>query len=143
MKSRPSFGLLVVSWYLLTPPFVGGNPDIEAPLSQWDESAKFTSLNDCSDERDRQLQGVIQEAQEISAEYKESPDQYLRDIDEFSNIEQTVTGSKCVSSEDPGLQAGEHLHSSKAHSHHVSRVRRSRKAHRKPIRSRPSRSIAQ
>jgi hypothetical protein len=131
MKPWSSFGLIIVGWYLLTPPFVGGKPDIEAPLSRWNESAKFTSLSDCGEERDRQLQNVAQEAQQIRTEYEMSSDRYLRENDEFSVIEQTVTGSKCVSSEEPGLRATE-LHSSKSHSPRVSRFRHCKKpiAHR-------------
>jgi len=63
MKPWSSPVLFAVGWYLLMPPFVGGKPDIEAPLSRWDQAATFTSLSDCSDERDRQLKNVAQEAQ--------------------------------------------------------------------------------
>jgi hypothetical protein len=52
MKPWLSPVLLAVGWYLLMPPFVGGKPDIEAPLSRWDQAATFTSLSDCSDERE-------------------------------------------------------------------------------------------
>jgi hypothetical protein len=91
--------LFIVGWYLLMPPFVGGKPDIEAPLSRWDEAAKFTSLSDCSDERDRQLKNVAQEAQQIGTEHERSAD--FGDSDQFSVVEQTVGASKCVSSEEP------------------------------------------
>ena len=69
MRSCSRIGILVAGWYLITPPFVGGNIDKKAPLSRWDEEADFTSLGDCSDERDRQLQGVTEELDEINAEY--------------------------------------------------------------------------
>jgi hypothetical protein len=95
--------LFAVSWYLLMPPFMGGKPDIEAPLSRWDQAAKFTSLNNCNDERDRQLKNVAQEAQQINKEHEQSSD--FSEGDQFSFVEQTVTASKCVSSEEPGLQA--------------------------------------
>jgi len=74
MKPWSSPALFAVGWYLLMPPFVGGKPDIEAPLSRWDQSAKFTSLSDCSDERDRQLKNVAQEAQQIGTEHEQSSD---------------------------------------------------------------------
>ena len=53
MRWGSHVGLLVAGWYLITPPFVGGNINRRAPLSQWDEEAHFPSLGDCSDERDR------------------------------------------------------------------------------------------
>src|SRR5580704_5955763 len=104
MKSCPSAGLLVVAWYLLTPPFQGGNPNLGAPLLQWDQSAIFTSLSDCTDERNRELQGASEESQRITSEYLENPDQYVRDINQFSVVEQTVNGSQCVSSIDSRMQ---------------------------------------
>jgi hypothetical protein len=112
MKPWSSPVLFTVGWYLLMPPFVGGRPDIEAPLSRWDQAATFTSLSDCSDERDRQLKNVAQEAQQIDAEHEHSSD--FSEGDQFSVVEQTVGASKCVSSEEPGLQATE-LRPAKAH----------------------------
>jgi hypothetical protein len=53
---------------------VGGKPDIEAPLSRWDQAATFTSLSDCSDERDRQLKNAAREAQQIGGEHEHSSD---------------------------------------------------------------------
>jgi hypothetical protein len=103
MKPRSSLGLFAVGWYLLMPPFVGGKPDIEAPFSRWDQAATFTSLSDCSDERDRQLKNVAQEAQQINTEHEQSSD--VSEGDQFSFVEQTVGASK--SSEEPGLQATE------------------------------------
>ena len=94
------------------PPFAGGKPDIEAPLSKWDQSAKFTNLNDCSEERDRQLKNVAQEAQQIGTEQEQSSD--FSEGDQFSVVEQTVGASKCVSSEEPVLRATE-LRPAKAH----------------------------
>jgi hypothetical protein len=82
---------------------VGGKPDIQAPLSLWDQAATFTSLSDCSDERDRQLKNVAQEAQQINTEHEQSSD--VSEGDQFSFVEQTVGASK--SSEEPGLQATE------------------------------------
>src|ERR1700738_306654 len=105
MKPWSSPVLLAVGWYLLMPPFVGGKPDIEAPLSRWDQAAKFTSLSDCIDERDRQLKNVAQEAQQIGTEHQQSSD--IGETDQFSVVEQTVGASKCVSNEEPGLQAKE------------------------------------
>jgi hypothetical protein len=112
MKPWLSPVLLAVGWYLLMPPFVGGKPDIEAPLSRWDQAATFTSLSDCSDERDRQLKNVAQEAQQIGTEQEQSSD--FSEGDRFSVVEQTVGASKCVSSEEPGLQATK-LRPAKAH----------------------------
>jgi hypothetical protein len=112
MKPWSSPVLFAVGWYLLMPPFVGGKPDIEAPLSRWDQAATFTSLSDCGDERDRQLKNVAQEAQQIGTEPRPSSD--IGDSNHFSIVEQTVGASKCVSSEEPGLQATE-LRSAKTH----------------------------
>jgi hypothetical protein len=114
MKPSSSPLLFAVGWYLLMPPFVGGKPDIDAPLSRWDQAATFTSLSDCSDERDRQLKNVAQEAQQIGTEYEQSSD--FSEGGQFSVVEQTVGASKCVSSEEPGLQAT----STKAHHRQLS-----------------------
>ena len=65
----PSAGLLVVTWYLLAPPFQDGNLNLGAPLLQWDQSARFASLSDCIDDRNRQLQGASEESQHITSEY--------------------------------------------------------------------------
>jgi hypothetical protein len=100
------------------PLFVGGKPDIEAHLSHWDQAATFPSLNDCSDERDRQLKNVAQEAQQMGTEHEGSSDRYFSD--QFSVVEQTVSASKCVSSEEPGLRAIE-SRSDKSHHPRVSR----------------------
>src|SRR3984957_17731836 len=102
MKPWSSPLFFVVGWYLLMPPFVGGKPDIEAPLSRWDQAATFTSLSDCSDERDRQLKNVAQEAQQIGTEHEQSSN--FDDREQFSVVEHSVDASKCVSSEEPGLQ---------------------------------------
>jgi hypothetical protein len=110
--------LFIAGWYLLMPPFAGGKPDVEAPLSRWDQSAKFTSLSDCSEERDRQLKNVAQEAQQMGTEHEGSSDRYFSD--QFSVVEQTVSASKCVSSEEPGLRAIE-SRSDKSHHPRVSR----------------------
>jgi hypothetical protein len=118
MKPWSSAVLFAVGWYLLMPPFVGGKPDIEAPLSRWDQAATFTSLNDCSDERDRQLKNVAQEAQRIDKEQEQSSD--FSEGDQFSLVEQTVAASKCVSSEEPGLQATK-LRPAEAHHSPLSR----------------------
>jgi hypothetical protein len=104
MKPWSSAVLFAVGWYLLMPPFVGGKPDIEAHLSHWDQAATFPSLNDCSDERDRQLKNVAQETQEIDKEHDEQSSDFS-EADQFSLVEQTVAASKCVSSEEPGLPA--------------------------------------
>src|ERR1700730_13398095 len=112
MKPWSSPVLFAVGWYLLMPPFVGGKPAIEAPLSRWDQAATFTSLSDCSDERDRQLKNVAQEAQQIGTEQEQSSD--FSEGDQFSVVQQTVGASKCVSSEEPGLRATE-LRPAKAH----------------------------
>jgi hypothetical protein len=75
MKPWSSPLLIAVGWYLLKPPFVGGKPDIAAPLSHWDQTATFTSLSDCSDERDRQLKkrgSRSQEAREVGMEHQPS-----------------------------------------------------------------------
>jgi hypothetical protein len=87
MKPCSSPALFAVGWYLLMPPFVGGKPGIEAPLVRWDQAATFTSLSDCSDERDRQLKNVAQEAQQIGKEQEQSSD--VVDGDRFSAVEQT------------------------------------------------------
>lgn len=100
------------------PPFVGRKPDIEAPLSRWDQAATFTSLSDCSDERDRQLKNVAHEGQQIATEHELSSD--FSEGDQFSVVEQTVGGSKCVSSEEPGLQATE-LRPAKEHHQGIAR----------------------
>jgi hypothetical protein len=105
MKPWSSPMLFAVGWYLLMPPFVSGKPDIEAPLSRWDQAATFTSLSDCSDERDRQLKNVAQEARQIGTEHQQSSD--IDETGQFSVVEQTVGASKCVSSAEPGLQATE------------------------------------
>src|SRR5450755_5087668 len=99
MRWCSNIGLLVAGWYLITPPFVGGNIDKRAALSQWDEEADFSSLSDCSDERDRQLQGVTQEIDEINAEYRDSPSCYFRNLEQFVDIGEIVSGSTCISSE--------------------------------------------
>ena len=117
MKPWSSPVLFAVGWYLLMPPFVDGKP-VEAPLSRWDQAAKFTSLSDCSDERDRQLKNVAQEAQQIGTEQEQSSD--FSEGDQFSVVEQAVGASKCVSSEEPGLQATA-LRPAKAHHSRVSR----------------------
>jgi hypothetical protein len=118
MKPWSSPVLFAVGWYLLMPPFVGGKPDIEAPLSRWDQAAKFTSLSDCSDERDHQLKNVAQEAQQIGTEHEGSSD--FVDRDQFSVVEQSVGASKCVSSEEQGLEATG-LRPAKVHHSRVSR----------------------
>jgi hypothetical protein len=100
------------------PPFVGGKPNIEAPLSRWDQAATFTSLSDCSDERDRQLKNVAQEAQQINTEHGQAS--AFSEADQFSVVGQAVTASKCVSSEEPGLQATA-LRPAKVHHSRVSR----------------------
>jgi hypothetical protein len=82
MKPWSSPVLLAVGWYLLMPPFVGGKPHIEAPLSRWDQAATFTSQSDCSDERDRQFENVAQEAQQIETEHEQSSN--FNDGDQFS-----------------------------------------------------------
>lgn len=86
MKSCPSVGLLAVIRYPFTPPFQGGNPNFGAPPLQWDQSATFASLIECTAERDRQLQGADQESQRITAEFLENPDQYLSDVHQFSSV---------------------------------------------------------
>src|SRR5258708_6690646 len=95
---------LVAGWWLITPPFVGGYIDKEAPLSLWDEEAHFPSLGDCSDERDRQLQGVTEELDEIDAEYRVSPSRYFRDPEQLIDIEEIANGLTCISSEDSRLE---------------------------------------
>jgi hypothetical protein len=127
MKSCPSTGLLVV-WYLLTPPFQGGNLNLATPLLQWDQSAPFSSMNDCKDDRNRQLQGASEESQRITSEYLENPDQYVRDINQFSVVKQSVNGSQCISSDDPRIQVAKPP-ASKAHAH---RRRHKKKAHKMP-----------
>jgi hypothetical protein len=127
MKPCSSFVLVTVGWYLLMPPFVGGKPDIQAPLSRWDQSAKFSSLGDCSEERDRQIKNVAQEAQLIGKEPGGTSDRYFSDSDQFSVVQQTVSASKCVSSEEQGLRAIE-LRSGKSH-----HSRESRRNSKKPI----------
>jgi hypothetical protein len=114
VKPWSSSVLFAVGWYLLMPPFSGGKPDIAAALSRWDQVATFTSLSDCSDERDRQLKNVAQEAQQIGTEQGHSSD--LSEGDQFSVVEQTVGASKCVSSQESGLQAT----STKAHHRQLS-----------------------
>ena len=79
------------------------NRTLKLPLSRWDQAAKFTSLSDCSDERDRQLKNVAQEAQRIGTE--QEPSSGFSEGHQFSVVEQTVAASKCVSSEEPRLQA--------------------------------------
>jgi hypothetical protein len=103
MKPWSSPVLFAVGWYLLMAPFVGGKLDIEAPLSRWDQVATFATLSDRSDGRSRQLKNVAQEAQQIVTELERSSD--FGDRDHFSVVEQMVGASKCVSSEEPGLQA--------------------------------------
>ncbi len=121
----PSAGLLVVTWYLLAPPFQDGNLNLGAPLLQWDQSAIFASLSDCLDDRNRQLQGASEESQHITSEYLENPEQYVRDTNQFSVVEQSVNGSQCISSNDPRLQTPKHA-SSKAHAR---RIRHKKKAY--------------
>jgi hypothetical protein len=123
MKPWSSPVLLAVGWYLLMPPFVGGKPGIEAPLSRWDQAATFTSLSDCSDERDRQLKNVAQQAQQINTEHEQAS--AFSEADQFSVVGQAVTASKCVSSEEPGLQATA-LRPAKVHHSRVSRRHRKR-----------------
>ena len=124
MKPWSSPVLFAIGWYLLMPPFVSGKPDLQAPLSQWDQAATFASLSDCTDERDRQLKNVAQEAQQIGTEQGHSSD--LEEGDQFSVVDQTVGASKCVSSEEPGLQAT----STRVHHSGVSRRHgKKRKAH--------------
>jgi len=124
MKTWSSPLLFAVGWYLLMPPFVGGKPDIEAPLSHWDQAATFTSLSDCSDERDRQLKNVAQEAQQIGTEQGQSSD--FSESGQFSVVEQTVGAAKCVSSEELGLQATK---SRQAKTHHLRRHGKRPRAH--------------
>jgi hypothetical protein len=70
------------------------------------------------DERNSQLQCAFEESQRISSEYPENPDRYLRDVNQFSVVEQSVNGSKCVSSDDPRLQMPK-FPPSKAHSRRI------------------------
>jgi hypothetical protein len=44
MRWRSPIGLLVAGWYLITPPFVGGNIDKRALLSQRDEEARLARV---------------------------------------------------------------------------------------------------
>jgi hypothetical protein len=125
----------VAGWYLITPPFVGGNIDKRAPVSQWDEEADFPSLGDCSDERDHQLQGVTEELDEINAEYRVSPSRYFRDLEQFAGIGEIANGLTCISSEDSRLERTEPLRSGKISVSHLSSPqheaghRRSRRSH--------------
>jgi hypothetical protein len=123
MKPCSSFVCLIAGWYLLMPPFAGGKPDINATLSRWDQAAKFENLSDCNEERDRQLNNVAQDAQQIGTEYEGSSDRYFSD--QFSVVEQTVSASKCVSSEAPELRATE-VRSGKSHHSRTSRRRHSK-----------------
>ena len=135
MRSCSRIGILVAGWYLITPPFVGGNIDKKAPLSRWDEEADFTSLGDCSDERDRQLQGVTEELDEINAEYRVSPSRYFRDLEQLIDIGEIANGLTCISSEDSRLERTVPLRSGKIFVSHLSSPRheaghqRSRRSH--------------
>jgi hypothetical protein len=135
MRSCSRIGILVAGWYLITPRFVGGNIDKKAPLSRWDEEADFTSLGDCSDERDRQLQGVTEELDEINGEYRVSPSRYFRDLEQHIDLGEIANGLVCISSEDSRLERTEPLHSGKISVSHLSSPqheaghRRSRRSH--------------
>jgi hypothetical protein len=135
MRWCSHIGLLVAGWWLITPPFVGGYIDKEAPLSLWDEEAHFTSLGDCSDERDRQLQGVTEELDEINAEYRVSQSRYFRDLEQLIDIGEIANGLTCISSEDSRLEGTEPLRSGKISVSHLSSprheagYRRSRRSH--------------
>ena len=108
---------------------------MEASLSRWDEEAHFTSLGDCSDERDRQLQGVTEELDEINAEYRVSRRRYFRDLEQLIDIGEIANGLTCISSEDSRLQRTERLRSGKISVSHLSNPqqeaghRRSRRSH--------------
>jgi hypothetical protein len=103
MKPRSSLGLFAVGWYLLMPPFCGWQTGHSGSPLAVGPSGDLHSLSDCSDERDRQLKNVAQEAQQINTEHEQSSD--VSEGDQFSFVEQTVGASK--SSEEPGLQATE------------------------------------
>jgi hypothetical protein len=79
----------------------------------------ITSLSDCSDERDRQLKNVAQEAQQINTEHEQAS--AFSEADQFSVVGQTVGASKCVSSDEPGLRA---LEVRPANAHHFRGSRR-------------------
>jgi len=51
MKPRYSAPLLLVAWYLLFAPTTKGNMNVDAPLSQWKQSASYDTSDDCEGAR--------------------------------------------------------------------------------------------
>lgn len=91
MTLRNAAPLVILSWYLLTPPYAGPDKfDSKAPLSAWSEAAEFKSVSECETYR-----------------HHVSPDDLARNgqkghIDEAAEAKLRLLG-QCVASDDPRL----------------------------------------
>ena len=58
LRYAAAFGLLAV-WYLLTPPFVSGDPpgrlQLNAPLGRWSQMDSSDSASDCDEQRNNMV----------------------------------------------------------------------------------------
>jgi hypothetical protein len=58
LRHATAFGLFAV-WYLLTPPFVSGDPpgrlQLNAPLSRWSQMDSSDSASDCDEQRNNMV----------------------------------------------------------------------------------------
>ena len=104
MNLRHAAALALVGWYLMTPPFisVGPNPrdasldksvpDSEAPLSKWQWSGSFDSVDACQREQEKE----IAEAQ--------NRELALPVAERDRGVEMDFWEARCIATDDPRLK---------------------------------------
>jgi hypothetical protein len=91
MKLRHAAALALVGWYLMAPPLSLGQPETNAPLSEWAVTGSLDTAEECGTVKTQVVQMAISKFTADSSEHNRSL------VDE-------AKASLCISTDDPRLK---------------------------------------
>jgi hypothetical protein len=116
MNLRHAAALALVGWYLMVPqPDAPGRaPNVNAPLSQWNQMGAFDSASNCEKERESRRRLAVKALDEVQQEIDAVPDstqplvkvapKVAQDSVDVSSFAIGIEASRCVASDDPRLR---------------------------------------
>ena len=102
MNPRQAAALMLLGWYLMTPPFEtsnDGNPNFRAPLSRWDTQHVYDSARDCDAIQSAWHKRAHESGWEDLKSGKEGKEPGMT-LYTF----QTLANSLCIATDDPRLK---------------------------------------
>jgi hypothetical protein len=126
MKPRHAAALVLVGWYLMFPPpdfdhathLANGNPNLDAPFSDWRNEASFDSAKECNAELHSYVEFSKQVELTIRREHRSEQQESAEEekMDEQSNFPKGFSralsryglvgavNAQCVATDDPRLK---------------------------------------